>query len=250
MSLNYKYVKVKTEEILNRDRGFSKRYKDWLLKNKETIFTALESIKINDSNKIYYILKEDYDNHWLFEEDDLEKVGEDKFIYIINGSPSSGKDTFVNFVSDFVKTKNYSSIDCIKNIASIVGWDGKKTNRDRKFLSDLKQLLVKYNDYPCKESIASVNKFLHNYNEKFMFIHVRESEEIEKLKNSIKNELNFNNVKTILVKRYTGFVEIGNVSDDNVENYNYDIIIDNYGTLTDLKNKAKDFVVKAYKGEC
>lgn len=249
MSLNYKYVKVKVDDILNRNRGFSKRYKDWLLKNKNKIFTALESIKIQDTNKIYYTLKEDCDNHWLFEENDLEKVGEDKFIYIINGSPSSGKDTFVNFVSEFTKTKNYSSIDCVKHIATLVGWDGQKTNRDRKFLSDLKQLLVNYNDYPCKESVASVDKFLHNYNDKFMFIHVREPEEIDKLKNSIKNELNFNNVKTVLVKRYDKFMEIGNVSDDNVENYHYDIIIDNYGTLIDLKEKARKFVVESYKGE-
>lgn len=249
MSLNYKYVKVKVDDILNRNRGFSRRYKDWLLKNKNMIFTALEAIRIEDSNEIYYTLKEDHDNHWLFKEEDLEKVGDDKFIYIINGSPSSGKDTFVNFVNEFAKTNNYSSIDCVKRIASLIGWDGKKTNKDRKFLSDLKQLLVSYNDYPCKESVSAVNKFLHNYSEKFMFIHIREPDEIDKLKEAIKNELNFYNVKTIIVKRYNSKVEIGNKSDDNVYNYNYDITINNFGTLDNLKEEAKNFVIKSYKGE-
>ena len=63
-----------------------------------------------------------------------------KQIVIINGTGGCGKDTFVSFVSKYKRVYNFSSIDKVKEIAKLIGWDGGKTDKDRKFLSDLKKL--------------------------------------------------------------------------------------------------------------
>ena len=50
----------------------------------------------------------------------------------------------MRFVSEFYcrltnkQVINYSSVDEIKRIAKDIGWTGSKTERDRKFLCDLK----------------------------------------------------------------------------------------------------------------
>ena len=61
-------------------------------------------------------------------------------IFIINGSGGCGKDTFVELFSKHYgpdKVWNYSSVDKVKRIAKEIGWTGAKTEKDRKFLSDL-----------------------------------------------------------------------------------------------------------------
>ena len=63
-----------------------------------------------------------------------------KEIIIINGSGGVGKDTFIAMCDKYTYTKNYSSVDEIKCVARQLGWNGGKTEKDRKFLSDLKLL--------------------------------------------------------------------------------------------------------------
>ena len=65
-----------------------------------------------------------------------------KQVFIINGSGGVGKDTFVELVSKVfnLSVMNFSSVDKVKEIARIIGWTGGKTEKDRKFLSDLKLL--------------------------------------------------------------------------------------------------------------
>ena len=43
------------------------------------------------------------------------------------------------------KVENISSITPIKDLAKLCGWGGEKNEKSRKFLSDLKQLLIDYN---------------------------------------------------------------------------------------------------------
>ena len=71
-----------------------------------------------------------------------------KKIFIINGSGGVGKDTFVELVSEFASIMNFSSVDKVKDIAKEIGWNGTKTEKDRKFLSDLKILTAEYCDMP------------------------------------------------------------------------------------------------------
>lgn len=156
-----------------------------------------------------------------------------KRIVILNGTGGSGKDTFIDFCKKYAKVMNASSIDKVKEIAKLVGWDGGKTDKDRKFLADLKHLTTEYNDMAFNDIKKSVKKFLDNDDE-ILFIHIREPKEIEKAKKEF-------NAVTLLVKR-EGLENIEtNDADKNVDNYSYDYVIYN-STLEKLENDAKKFV--------
>lgn len=157
-----------------------------------------------------------------------------KQIIVINGSGGAGKDTFVNLVSKYVPTMNYSSVDRIKEIAKECGWDGKKTEKDRKFLSDLKYLCSQYNDLPMLYMKKNVQKFYNSENE-LLFLHIREP-------NEISNAVILFNAKTLLIRRKSVKHIITNEADAGVFNYNYNYVIENNGTKEELDNKAKEFV--------
>ena len=158
-----------------------------------------------------------------------------KQVIIINGTGGSGKDTFVRFCSEFAKVTNISSVDKVKEAAKIlVGWNGEKNEKARKLLVDLKQLSIKYNDYPTKY-IQEQYKIFEKSDSQFLFIHIREIEEIEKIKKLL-------NAKTLLVLNSRVALITSNSSDANVYKYEYDYKIENSGSLEDLKQKAKEFI--------
>lgn len=161
----------------------------------------------------------------------------EKQVIIINGTGGSGKDTFVEFCSEFAKVKNISSVDKVKEAAkALVGWKGEKDERTRKLLVDLKQLSIEYNDYPTIYAKDQYEEF-KNSALQYLFIHIREIAEIEKVKKIL-------NAKTMLVRNPRVALITSNDSDGNVYKYEYDYIIENDGTLEDLKQKAKNFVQK------
>lgn len=166
-----------------------------------------------------------------------------KYIFIINGSGGVGKDTFVEMVqvelNDILKkfhtVINFSSVDKVKEIAREIGWDGKKSEKDRKFLSDLKILTSEYCDMPFQSMKNKVAEFLNDGESKFLFLHIREPEEI---KRAVKEF----GAKTVLVVRDSVKHITSNMADENVFNYNYDFVIENNGTINELDEKAKSFV--------
>lgn len=156
-----------------------------------------------------------------------------KQIIIINGTGGSGKDTFVEYCSKYGKVMNFSSVDKVKEVAKLIGWNGQKTEKDRKFLSDLKKLTTDYNDMAFNSIRVAVTQF-ENSDDEILFIHIREPEEIKRAVNAF-------GAKALLVKR-TGLANIEtNYSDANVDNYPYDYIIENT-TLQKLDNAALNFV--------
>ena len=165
-------------------------------------------------------------------------------IIIINGYGTSGKDTFVKLFREhcFGDTYNYSTISTIEMIAKKLGWNNIKDEKGRKLLSDLKDAWMEYNDGPFKETVSLVNsiknhkkKFVKNNKNIFLFIHCREIDEIKKFKNHFGNEC-----KTLLIRNPR--IQVPNIeSEFNLENYNYDYIIDNDSSLVDLSKKAYNF---------
>ena len=82
-------------------------------------------------------------------------------IVVINGMPRAGKDQFVQFCQEHMAwCKNISTVDFVKQVANFCGWDGTKTPKNRAFLSDLKDLLTKWDDVPFKK----VKSVAENYN--------------------------------------------------------------------------------------
>lgn len=159
-----------------------------------------------------------------------------KYIFVTNGMARSGKDTFAALMNEFVSTKKYSSIDYIKEIAKLCGWNGQKNEKSRKFLSDLKVLTSQYNDLPFKRIQKQINEF--NKDEKYnvLLIDIREPEEIRKLCNKYKD------VKTILIKRNSVKTITSNMADAGVFDYDYDFVIENNGTVDEFKSTVKRFV--------
>lgn len=162
----------------------------------------------------------------------------EKKIVIINGSGGVGKDTFVEFCSEFTGVKNISSVDKVKEAARVlVGWNGEKNEKTRKLLSDLKQLSVDYNNYPLVYIRNQTKEFMEDQSQTIMFIHIREGSEIEKTKNDV-------GAKTLLITNNRVEKIATNKSDANVENFQYDYYIENNGTLDELREKAKKFVME------
>ena len=158
-----------------------------------------------------------------------------KYVFIINGPGGVGKDTFVSMVADASNglVENYSSIDKVKEVARFIGWDGAKTERDRKFLSDLKQLCIAYNDMPLKDLQEKVSVF--NASDKhIMFLHIREPQEIEKAVRA------FSAITILLTRKSVAHIT-SNHSDGDVFNYEYDVEIDADCSLEELAQKASVF---------
>jgi len=152
-------------------------------------------------------------------------------IIIINGTGGVGKDTLCEFAARHYRVKNVSSITPVKEIARRYGgWNGEKDAKSRKFLADLKQLFVDYNDMPFHYLCGECDAFLKSENE-ILFVHIREGGEIAKLK-----EYAGKTCVTLLVERDMGGTACwGNEADDNVRDYPYDFVYHNDRSLAEAE---------------
>lgn len=160
-----------------------------------------------------------------------------KKVFITNGSGGNGKDTFAEFLSKYISVFKYSSIDLVKEMYESIGIDrNSKDEKKRKLYSDTKDLLTKYGDIPFKDIGSIVNDFKNNLIEaEVLLIDIREPEEIARAVEAFGAE-------TILIRNPNVTKIKSNHADANVENYNYDYIIENDGTLEQLDVAAKSFV--------
>ena len=161
-----------------------------------------------------------------------------KQIVILNGTGGSGKDTFINLCKKYCSVSSVSSVDKVKIAAEYLGWNGSKTDKDRKFLSDLKDLSTNYNDLPFSDIIKKIDEF-NNDNNQILFVKLREPSEIKKLASLYE-------AKTALIKRKDGKIITSNRADALIENYNYDYVIVN-GKLDEFEEKARKFVEEILK---
>ena len=189
-------------------------------------------------------------------------------VVIVNGLPQSGKSSFVELCCQIANLWNYShqngrtniyeysTVDFVKDIAMQCGWDGQKTPNDRKFLSNLKQILTEWNDIPFKQTHKFIlncldlrNTIKNLSNEQLntiIFIHCREPEQIQRFK----EQTDIGLVYTLLIERRSCDNDTqSNSSDANVKQYQYDEVITNDGTLGDLSLQAEDFLKKCIKLE-
>lgn len=147
-----------------------------------------------------------------------------KLAIVINGAGGVGKDTLCAIAARKYKVRNVSSITPIKELAALCGWNGEKSDRARKFLSDLKRLTVEYSDFPTQYLMRQYTEFLAG-DEEIMFAHIREPEEIAKFVSATDGR-----AVTLLVRAGRRFVhgnKYGNASDDGVEEYPYNYIFYN-----------------------
>ena len=166
-------------------------------------------------------------------------------VIVINGAGTSGKDTFIDLFSASVEEEykgnripvfRFSSVDKVKEFARHMGWDGVKDDKGRRFLSDIKDALTRYNDAPFNHMVMQVAVLQEHYEDGFVFFHVREPSEIEKMVKGL-------NATTLLIQREgVQPSSFDNHADKNVFDYSYDYIVDNNGTLEDLQSSATTFL--------
>jgi hypothetical protein len=146
-----------------------------------------------------------------------------KLTLVINGRGGVGKDTLCEVAATRYLVRNVSSITPIKELAASCGWAGEKTDRARRFLSELKRITAEYNDYPTRWVADEYRAFMDG-NEEILFVHIREGEEIRKFVEQTGGE-----ARTLLIRADArlGAHTYGNAADDLVEQYPYDYYFSN-----------------------
>lgn len=160
----------------------------------------------------------------------------EKKIIVINGRGGVGKDTCVDAVARKYVVLNCSSITPIKQAADILGWNFcDKSDKARKFLSDLKMLSSEFNDYPFIYLLKAHSHFMDLDKAEVMFVHIREPKEIAKFKARVPE------CKTLLIKSKRTERDYGNVADDNVDSYDYDYVYHNDKPLEEVEADFLEF---------
>ena len=181
-------------------------------------------------------------------------------IIVINGKGGVGKDTLANFALEDYAGKNISSIDLVKEIALDAGWDGVKDAKGRKLLSDLKKAFTEYGDLIENDLSFKTDDFLLSRSKTIvtgiLFVHIREPKEIQRyidhvkmlISKSIYGPVEDTCVLSLLITR-DGISETsyGNVSDDNVDNFKYDLVYANNSSLDEAKYDFIKFLENAFK---
>jgi hypothetical protein len=183
----------------------------------------------------------------------MEIVSKKPVIYLIGGKADAGKSILGDFIKEELKRngKQVASMmysRYIKDYAEdYFGWDGKEETKPRELLQKLGTEIIKEALNKPRFHITRLCEdieILSNFFDAIIVDDAREKEEIDIPK------IMFEKVLTIKVIRS----DFGNnLTDDEknhstekaLENYNnFDIIIENNGTLEELRNKAIDIANK------
>ena len=183
-------------------------------------------------------------------------------IFVINGTGASGKDKLVKYVQDYMLDDRYSfnisSIDPVREAAHVlisasIGNDcADETEKEkpdwyRTMLSSMKLVW----DNVWTNSVSSLQYIIKKIRTCFpsdeqrcaIFVHIREPENIQALINAYEEgkvlPLETSQLCTMLVTGRVDPHQYSNHSDQNVDNFNYDIVIDNSKGLEDLSKAAR-----------
>jgi len=167
-------------------------------------------------------------------------------VVIINGLPGSGKSTFVRLCKELSgqheslrAAYEVSTVDEIKRVAQLMGYlgDDFKTPKSRKFLSDLKMAHTAFNNGPFHYAKKMIMEYSRLDEGCCVFIHCRELDEIKAFKRTYMD----GGITLKIASR--GSSAASNFGDSEAGRpYNYDYIVENNGTLEDLKDKALEFM--------
>lgn len=183
-------------------------------------------------------------------------------VIIINGTGGSGKSTFCTYCREFaseerMKGKFYggrllpsvvelSTIDYVKSIATSTGWDGKKDDRGRAYLSALKDAMEAYDHIPSRRVMDSIKRaakqveHVQSFTYLF-FVNIREPDNIAFFTDLCESE-GYPCHSMILTNPSVAPIQT-NHADKNVNAYDYNYGVVNSGTLDELKNVARSFLL-------
>ena len=189
-----------------------------------------------------------------------------KAVVVINGKGGIGKDTLINAVVETgAMVFNVSTIDPIKDMCSHLNKQGEKDLAYRQLLSDVKKAVDTY--YETKNGISYTNQqalgamtLWHTQTEilgsenSFMFVHIREPENIEKFIDAANQKVSAwkdenISVASLLVTSDRALEDYGNSSDNNVENYDYDLVFESNGAKEEDGERFTKFLEDAFGKE-
>lgn len=122
-----------------------------------------------------------------------------RYLIIINGLGGTGKSEFIKQCNNATKKLNAkigveecSTVDYVKEIATLCGWDGEKSAEDRVFLSNLKQTLEEWDNVPYKKTMDKIQalwnemEWVHcDYG--LVFVNSREEKDINRFCQDVNN---------------------------------------------------------------
>lgn len=172
---------------------------------------------------------------------------------IVNGLPTAGKDLFASFCVKKLEERGknatmISSVDFVKEVARFCGWNGEKTPENRKFLSDVKDLLTTWGDVPFRKVIDAAEDFdgvcrmMGSIEDSWVFVMMREPTEIGRF-------VALTGAATVFIDRKAAEGTQSNHADAQVKDYNYDWYIDNNSTIEQLDVTAEELVNHLLKSE-
>ena len=143
----------------------------------------------------------------------MENKTANKLVIAINGRSGVGKDTLIDAAARHFKIRNASSIDPIRNMGAISGWEVIKDDHWRKMIIKIKAALIEYNDFPTRYLVENYKDFLAS-NDEIMFVHIREPKEIKKFQKQVP-------CITLLITRQSADT-FHHANDDGVTRMKYD----------------------------
>lgn len=180
-----------------------------------------------------------------------------KKVIIINGTGGCGKSTFVKICQKIglnlrkedqnLIVYELSTVDWPKEVAKFCGWEGGKTEKDRKFLYDLKKVLEKWDDSPTNFVLERMQKLIEKDPNKnyLFFVNIREIYNIVRFKQVLWEKLKIE-CEDLLIKNENIPLINSNPADAGVFVHNYDYVILNNEGLNELEKEAENFLEKVF----
>ena len=179
------------------------------------------------------------------------------YVFIVNGFPRSGKDTFVNAAKKQWEAMggtavSYSSIDPIFNIlanSKLIDPANRHnlSNNERCALAEVGDILEKRFKFKTDSALKFIaDSYAAAQKHLAIFMFVREPAVIKVLSNIINEYSPDITVTSILVGRKNSIKDIENSSDQQVLFHNYSFVIANNDSLEDFMTRTRLFITSVY----
>lgn len=179
----------------------------------------------------------------------MEFIKRNVKIYILSGKSGCGKTQVANYIINYYDKYNKKGIslayaDYLKDYAKrILGWDGKEETKPRTFLQQIGSELIKEHvnkDLVVDRLLDDIEVFSYFY-DVIVISDARFIDEINLVKNKYKDSISINIVRD--QENKLTLEEKNHDTETSLDSYNdYDHVIKNNGTLTQLEKKVIDII--------
>lgn len=143
-----------------------------------------------------------------------------KIVIIVNGQGGVGKDTLCGYFCRYYDGEMISAITPTLTIATNLGYKGGKSDADRKFLSDLQDILDGYFNTTRTYLEEELDRFSKN-DKTVLFAVIRKSKDIAWYKQTAR-EYGIKSTTLVIRRESVEREDYGNDADDLVLEYPYD----------------------------